>query len=367
MATEMSSPASAAAAAASAPAAPGAPGVPAPAPAAVPALEVRNLTVSVRLRRGGRATVVDDVSFAVPAGGTLGLVGESGSGKTMTSLAIMGLLPPAARVESGRILLEGEDLLAKSRRELRRIRGRRIAMVMQDPMTALDPCFTIRSQLAEPLVQHRGVRGDDLDAALVTALEQVHLSGARERLRQYPHQLSGGMRQRVTSAIALAGRPRVLIADEPTTALDVTTQARYLQLLRELQETTGVALLLVAHDLLVVRQVCERVAVMYSGQVVEDGPGAEVFSAPRHPYTRALLRAIPTLGDGAIRLESIEGQAPDITDELPGCRFAPRCPSARDVCREGHPALTIRSQGAGHPHLARCFGTEPDGWIEGAT
>jgi oligopeptide/dipeptide ABC transporter ATP-binding protein len=335
---------------------------PIPTPTTTPALEVRNLTVSVRLRRGGRATVVDDVSFSVPAGGTLGLVGESGSGKTMTSLAIMGLLPPAARVESGQILLEGEDLLAKSQRELRRIRGKRIAMVMQDPMTALDPCFTIRSQLAEPLVQHRGLRGVDLDTALVTSLEQVHLSGAKERLRQYPHQLSGGMRQRVTSAIALAGQPRVLIADEPTTALDVTTQARYLHLLRELQETTGVALLLVAHDLLVVRHVCERVVVMYSSQVVEDGPGEQVFSAPEHPYTRALLRAIPTLHDDTIRLESIEGQAPDITETLTGCRFAPRCPSAHDVCREdGRLALTGRPDGT---HRARCLGTEPDGWIE---
>ena len=326
--------------------------------AATPILEVIDLTVSVRIPGGRRAIVVDNVSFSIGAGGTLGLVGESGSGKTMTSLAIMGLLPPAAQVEAGRILLCGENLLTKSSRDLQRIRGKRIAMVLQDPMTALDPSFTIRSQLSEPLHQHRHLDGRQLDSALVTALEQVHLSGAKERLRQYPHQLSGGMRQRVTSAIALAGQPELLIADEPTTALDSTTQARYLLLLRELQTATGFALLLVAHDLMVVRHVCERVLVMYSSRVVEDGQVAQVFSRPQHPYTRALLDAIPTIGD-TVSLRSIEGQAPDIGDNLIGCRFAPRCPYARDACRTEEPDLTGRGSG----HLARCWGTEPEGWI----
>src|ERR1700722_408659 len=217
-----------------------------------PALDVRNLTVSVRLPSGQRATVLDDVNFSVGVGGTVGLVGESGSGKTMTSMAIMGLLPRMARVESGQILLDGEDLLALSQHQLQRLRGSRIAMVLQDPMTALDPCFTVGNQIGERLVRHRRLHRSELKAATVLAMEQVQLSGSEDRLRQYPHQLSGGMRQRITSAIALAGQPAVLIADEPTTALDVTTQARYLQLLRDLQRDFGFALLLIAHDLLVV-------------------------------------------------------------------------------------------------------------------
>jgi peptide/nickel transport system ATP-binding protein len=323
-----------------------------------PILEVRDLTVSVALPDGGRAKVVRGVSFRIGAGDTLGLVGESGSGKTMTSLAIMGLLPPAARVDSGQILLEGEDLREKSTREMREMRGRRMSMVLQDPLTALDPSFTVRSQLAEPLRQHRNLSGRELDSALMASLERVQLSAAKERLNQYPHQLSGGMRQRVTSAIALAGGPRLLIADEPTTALDVTTQARYLEMLRQLQETTGFALLLIAHDLMVVRHVCRRILVMYASEVVEEGEVADVFLSPQHPYTRALLEAMPVLGE-TVRMESIEGQAPDIAEESIGCRFAPRCSFARDVCRSTHPELSVReSAGA-----ARCWGTEPGGWI----
>jgi oligopeptide/dipeptide ABC transporter ATP-binding protein len=331
------------------------------------ALEVEDLTVSVRLRGGGRAKVVgggrakvvDGVSFRVEAGGTLGIVGESGSGKTMTSLAVMGLLPPAARVDGGRILLEGEDLLKKGEKELRRLRGSRICMVLQDPMTALDPSFNIRSQLSDPFRLHRRLHGQELDGAMVAALEQVHLSGAKERLDQFPHQLSGGMRQRVTSAIALAGQPSVLIADEPTTALDVTTQARYLQLLAELQASTGFALLLIAHDLMVVRHVCERVIVMYAGQVVEEGLVADVFASPKQPYTRALIASIPTFGE-TVHLESIDGQAPDLAEHIVGCRFAARCRFAREVCVAAPPPLSAR----GDERSARCFGTEPGGWIE---
>jgi oligopeptide/dipeptide ABC transporter ATP-binding protein len=322
-----------------------------------PILEVRDLTVSVQVPGGRRATVVDHVNFSIDERGTLGLVGESGSGKTLTSLAIVGLLPPAARIETGQILLEGEDLTQLSRRQMQRIRGRRIAMVMQDPLTALDPSFTIGSQLADPLRRHRGLRGHNLESAMVSALEQVQLSAAKERLSQHPHLLSGGMRQRVTSAIALAGGPRLLIADEPTTALDMTTQARYLNLLRRLQEEEGFALLLIAHDLMVVRHVCERVNVMYAGEVVEEGATAQVFTDPRQPYTKALLGAIPTVGD-VIRLEAIGGHAPDVTDEIAGCRFAARCRHARDVCRSDHPMLTTRDSG-GH---ARCWATEPNGW-----
>lgn len=322
-------------------------------------LEVRNLSVGVRLRAGGWAKVVDDLSFHLEPGATLGIVGESGSGKTMASLAIMGLLPKAAKVISGEVLLDGEDLLLKSEGQLRNLRGSRISMILQDPMTALDPSFTVRSQLAEPLQHHRGLRGNQLDSEMVASLERVHLSAARERLDQYPHELSGGMRQRVTSAIALAGRPSVLIADEPTTALDVMMQARYLRMLQELQQATGFALLLIAHDLALVRNQCEHVLVMYSGQVVEAGPVADVFEAPEHPYTRALIGAIPVLGD-TVELESIDGQVPDIAEEIAGCRFAGRCPYSQQVCVEAAPHLTRRS----HPrHQARCWGTEPGGWL----
>jgi oligopeptide/dipeptide ABC transporter ATP-binding protein len=327
--------------------------------AATPILDVRHLSVSVPLRNGGRADVVRDVSFRIDAGGTLGLVGESGSGKTMTSLAIMGLLPPAARVESGEILFSGEDILKKSAAAMRRIRGRQMAMVLQDPMTALDPSFTIRSQLSEPLCEHRSLKGNDLDQALVTSLEQVHLSAAGERLRQYPHQLSGGMRQRVVSAVALAGGPRLLIADEPTTALDATTQRHFLRLLRDLQQDTGFAFLLITHDLHVVRHLCEEVAVMYSSQIVEEGRVEDVFKAPQHPYTEALLQSAPPLG-GRITLESIDGQAPDIGEAIAGCRFAPRCKYSRPVCFASQPVATKRTASS----VARCFGTEPDGWLE---
>jgi len=323
-----------------------------------PILDVRGLTVGVDLPNGRRVTVVDDVSFQIPTGEALGLVGESGSGKTMTSLAVMGLLPPAVSVDRGEILLEGEDTLRKSPAELQRLRGRRMAMVMQDPLTALDPSFTIRSQLAEPLRQHRGLRGKELERALVAALERVQLSATEDRLNQYPHQLSGGMRQRVTSAIALAGEPALLIADEPTSALDATTQVRYLELLSTLQESTGFALLLIAHDLFVVRHTCRRVIVMYSSQVVEEGTVEDVFSTPQHPYTRALLAAIPEIGD-TVKLESIEGQPPDVSETIVGCRFAARCKFVRDVCRSKAPGLMPRAG----DRKARCFGTEPGGWI----
>ena len=321
---------------------------------------VSNLTISVRQRGGRRAKVVDDVSFRVSPTATLGIVGESGSGKTMTSFAIIGLLPSAARVDAGEIMLQGRDLLRMSEKDRRHVRGSRICMVMQDPMTALDPSFTIRSQLLRSFRRHRHLHGRELRAAMVSSLKQVHLSAAQERLRQYPHQLSGGMRQRVTSAIALAGQPVLLIADEPTTALDMITQAHYLQVLRELQETYEFALMLIAHDLMIVRQVCERVIVMYAGQAVEEGTVEEVFSTPLHPYTRALLGAIPVLGE-SVRLDSIDGQAPDPSEDIQGCRFAVRCKFARDVCRTSPPPLSSRNEAG---RTARCWGTDIGGWID---
>jgi peptide/nickel transport system ATP-binding protein len=324
-----------------------------------PVLEVTSLSVSVPVGANRRATVVDDVSLSIDAGRTVGLVGESGSGKSMTSLAIMGLLPSVAEVDAGDVRLEGESLLAMSAKEMSDIRGKRMSMVMQDPMTSMDPSFTLRSQLAEPLRKHRRLRGQQLDDAIVTSLEQVYLSADMKRQKQFPHQLSGGMRQRACSAIALAAQPRLLIADEPTTALDVTTQARYLRVLRELQQNVDFALLLISHDLFIVRHMCERVLIMYSSQVVEEGPAADVFAAPQHPYTRALLDAIPKPGENSA-LESIKGQAPDVSEEITGCRFAARCQFARDVCHSSAPQLTRR----GGSRAARCWGTEDGGWVE---
>jgi oligopeptide/dipeptide ABC transporter ATP-binding protein len=325
---------------------------------ASPVLEVSNLSVTVPVGAIRRATVVDDVSLSIDAGRTVGLVGESGSGKSMTSLAIMGLLPTVASIETGDVRLDGESLLDKSAKEMTEIRGKRMSMVMQDPMTSMDPSFTLRSQLAEPLRKHRRLHGQQLDDAIVTSLEQVYLAADMKRQRQFPHQLSGGMRQRACSAIALAGQPRLLIADEPTTALDVTTQARYLRVLRELQENVDFALLLISHDLYVVRHMCERVLIMYSSQVVEEGPAAEVFANPQHPYTRALIDAIPKPGENS-SLESISGQAPDVSEEIGGCRFAARCKFARDVCRSSAPELSTRAGS----RVARCWGTDEGGWV----
>jgi oligopeptide/dipeptide ABC transporter ATP-binding protein len=322
-------------------------------------LEVTGLTTELsQPNRTVRA--VDDISFSLEPGETVGLVGESGSGKTMTGLAIMGMLPPAARIEDGSIMLGGQDLLTLNARELRAVRGKRMAMVMQDPMTALDPSFTIKSQVKAPLRRHQGLGGASLEESIIAAFRRVPLPVTPGRLEQFPHQLSGGMRQRVVSAIALTGEPEMLIADEPTSALDVTTQARYLSLLRDLQERSGFGLLLIAHDLMLVRHVCAEVIVMYGGRVVESGPSSALFETPTHPYTRALLKSVPGIGHEA-EFEPIEGQAPDLGDDGPACAFAPRCRYAREICADRVPQLRPRPA---EGHEARCWGTEPDGWIE---
>jgi len=292
-------------------------------------------------------------------GRTVGIVGESGSGKTMASLAVMGLLPRNARITSGEVLLNGQNLVGMSQGEMRERRGSEIGLVPQDPYSSLDPSFSIGNQLTEAFKLHTRLRGKALAQALIASLERVRIPFAADRLRQYPHQLSGGMLQRVVSAIALAGGPKVLIADEPTTALDVTTQAQYLLLLGELQKTTGFALVLISHDLLVVRNMCERVVVMYAGQVVEEGNLSDVFDRPLHPYSRALVGAIPMIASAG-RLEAIEGKMPDPGDLLPGCHFAPRCKYARSICFSSSPKLTPRGRS---DRSARCWGTEPDGWI----
>jgi oligopeptide/dipeptide ABC transporter ATP-binding protein len=324
------------------------------------ALEVRGLTVDIVSGRR-RMRAVDGVDLTIRRGESIGLVGESGSGKSLMNLAILGVLPSNVELGGGEIRIRGKDVTRLSARARRRMLGKSMSLVLQDPMSALDPCFTVGSQLAEAYRLQQGLQDPELTAACVSALERLRIPSPKAVLDRYPHQLSGGMRQRVCSAIALAGSPDVLIADEPTTALDVTTQAQYLALLRDLQRSSGFALILVTHDLSIVRQMCQRVVVMYAGQIVESGPLERVLGSPEHPYTRALFDALPRL-DSA-ELKTIRGQAPDpsmyATD---ACRFAPRCAFAREVCSSQAPPLSGRGEG----RSARCFGTAPGGWIDRA-
>jgi oligopeptide/dipeptide ABC transporter ATP-binding protein len=288
---------------------------------------------------GGARVVkaVDGVSFSVEAGETFGLVGESGCGKTTTCHAIVRLLPPSARIVSGSIELEGEDLMKKSQGDMRLIRGRRIATILQDPMASLDPLFSIYDQVAEPAYYHQSLRGRALRRRVTELLAAVRIPSPERRMRDFPHQLSGGMRQRIVGAIAQAGGPRVIIADEPTTNLDVTIQLQYLNLLKDLQRATGVALIFVTHNLGIVAKMCDRVGVMYAGKIVEMQSVRGLFYRARHPYTKALLDSIPKLG---VRqpLYGIPGQPPDLSTLPPGCAFHPRCSRAVERCRAEEPA-----------------------------
>jgi len=293
---------------------------------------------------------VNHVSFRLDEGETLGLVGESGSGKTTTCLSIVGLLPRGARIVGGSVRFEGEDLTRKSQRELRRIRGRRIAVILQDPMASLNPLFTIFRQVAEPAFFHQQLRGRTLRARVQHLLRAVRIPSPEWRMRDYPHQMSGGMRQRIVGAIALAGGPRLVIADEPTTNLDVTIQAQYLDLLKDIQRDTGVALIFVTHNLGIVAKMCDRVAVMYAGSIVEQAPVRELFNTPRHPYTRALLGAVPKLGSKE-PLYAIAGQPPNLASPPGGCAFHPRCPEALPRCASEAPSEVH----AGHDSAARCW------------
>lgn len=322
-------------------------------------LSVRDLKVWIHTRRRGVVRAVDGVDFDVGRGQTVGLVGESGSGKTMTGLSIMRLEPRAARIEGGQILFEGTDLVKATEAQMRRRRGGMIGMVMQDPMTSLDPSFTVGDQIAEGVSEHLRLKGRELRERVLDALRLVRIPSAEHRVHQYPHQMSGGMRQRVASAAALACSPRLIIADEPTTSLDVTIQAQYLALLDLLKRETGIGIIMITHDLVVVRRVCDVVAVMYAGQIVERASAEVLFETPKHPYTAALLACLPVPGSRS-RLGTIEGQPPDPSNYPPGCRFAPRCKYARDVCRARNPDLLPRG---GRDHVARCWGTEPGGWI----
>jgi oligopeptide/dipeptide ABC transporter ATP-binding protein len=317
-----------------------------------PLLELDRLSTHYVTARGTRVVkAVDEVSLSLRAGETLGVVGESGSGKTTLALSILRLLPPGASIVGGGLRLAGEDLLAKSPTEMRRIRGKRIAMILQDPMASLNPLFTVGDQVAEPLRVHEGSGRRTARERARSLLASVKIPAPEQRVREYPHQMSGGMRQRIVGAIAISCEPRVLIADEPTTSLDVTIQAQYLRLLRELQREHGLALIFITHNLGIVARMCDSVAVMYAGRVIEAGPVRRIFNEPLHPYTRALIESIPRLGDGPARLTAIDGQPPDLASLPAGCSFQPRCPRALDRCRqETPPAFDV-----GAAHTARCW------------
>jgi oligopeptide/dipeptide ABC transporter ATP-binding protein len=322
-----------------------------------PLLAVENLKTHFFTRRGV-TKAVDGVSFTLHAGETLALVGESGSGKSVTCLSLVRLVPePAGRIVGGRVLLEGDDLLRKSAAEMRRVRGKQIAMVLQDPMTSLNPALTIGSQVSEVLRLHQGLHGPPLRERVLEALRRLRISAADTRLRHYPHQFSGGMRQRVSSAIALSCAPRLLIADEPTTSLDVTIQAQYLDLLKEVQAAAGVAVILVTHDFGIVAANADRVAVMYAGKIVEMGTTLQIFDNPRHPYTQALLRCLPDVGLRDRQLVEIGGQPPDLARLGPGCPFAPRCPARQPICEEAYPPPVPIEDG----HEAHCWVAAPVG------
>jgi len=300
-------------------------------------LEVNNLRTHFPTR-SGLVRAVDGVSFYLDRGELLGLVGESGCGKSMTALSLMRLIAPPGKIVEGEILFDGKDLLKLSDAEMRQMRGDDIAMIFQDPMTSLNPVFTVGEQIAEALRLHRKLPRNEAKRAAIDAMREVAIPDPARRIDDYPHQLSGGMRQRVMIAMALACNPKLLIADEPTTALDVTIQAQILELLDELRKQRELAVLLITHDLGVVAEVADRVAVMYTGRIVEESPVDELFARPKHPYTEGLLRSVPKLTSEHVvkkeRLETIEGTVPRPTDLPSGCHFAPRCPHRMPRCTE---------------------------------
>jgi len=317
---------------------------------ASPLLEIEGLKVTFRGREKRITHAVDAVDLTLRHGMTLGLVGESGCGKSVTSLAIMGLLPRMQTEIAGHVRFEGIDLLALPDRQMRDLRGARLAMVFQEPMTSLNPSYTIGEQIVEAVVRHRGLSRRDARAHAIEMLRRVKIPGPEQRIDDYPHKLSGGMRQRVMMAIALSCEPQLLIADEPTTALDVTIQAQILDLLRELKATTLSAIILITHDLGVVAETCDEVAVMYAGEIVERAPVEAVFARPGHPYTVGLLGSIPRLDRRSERLATVQGRVPDMTRLPGGCRFAPRCPFAAEICVSAPPPLVP----IGEHHWTRC-------------
>ena len=316
-----------------------------------PVLRVEGLVTELMTSRGA-VRAVDAVSFDLHAGETLGLVGESGSGKSLTCLSLLRLLPDGlGRITGGQVWLEGVELTRLTEREMRAWRGRRISIILQDPMTSLNPVLTIGDQVGESVQLYDGTTGRALRDRIIKLLGRMRIPAPQSRIDAYPHEMSGGMRQRVGGAIAIAGAPAVLIADEPTTALDATVQAQYLALLREVQRQQNVAILFVTHDFGIVASMCDRVAVMYAGRIVELAPVDTLFARPAHPYTQALLRSVPRLDQDLDRLESIEGQPPSLHELPRGCAFAPRCPDALAACLEARPPVTTRGPG----HSAACW------------
>ena len=301
--------------------------------------------------RRGVTKAVDGITFTLRQGETLGIVGESGCGKTMTALSLLGLVPrPAARIVSGEIILDGEDLTKKSEEEMRKIRGRKISMILQDPQTSLNPVFSIGNQVIEALGISEKTNRKSMFNRAVESLRSVRGAAPESRMNDYPHQMSGGMKQRVIGAISMASSPNVIIADEPTTALDVTIQLQYLNLLKDIQQETGMAIIFITHDFGIVARMCDRVAVMYAGRIVESADVRSLFNKPSHPYTQALINSVPQM-DRTDRLFSIDGQPPALWDLPEGCRFAERCEHARPQCRQEYPGVLP----AGEDHVASCW------------
>ncbi|MCU0987327.1 MAG: ABC transporter ATP-binding protein [Acetobacteraceae bacterium] len=325
-----------------------------------PLLSVEDLGIGFATDQG-RLEVVEGLSFSLAAGRTLAVVGESGCGKSVTSLALMRLLPRNARI-GGRVRFGGRDLLGLPEAEMRTLRGGEIAMIFQEPMTSLNPAFTVGDQIAEAIRVHRGIGDQDAAEEAVAMLARVRIPDARARARDYPHRMSGGMRQRVMIAMAMACRPKLLIADEPTTALDVTIQAQILELMREMAAEYGTAIILITHDLGVVAEMADEVLVMYAGRAAEMAPARVLFSEPQHPYTVGLMGAIPRLDEERGRLATIEGMVPSPAAWPPGCRFAPRCPFAAARCTEAAPPLAPLAEG----HLAACWQAPLDRFAEAA-
>ncbi|CAL9461008.1 MULTISPECIES: ABC transporter ATP-binding protein [unclassified Streptomyces] len=321
-------------------------------------LEVRDLRVEFRTR-DGVARAVNGVTYGVDAGETLAVLGESGSGKSVTAQAVMGILDmPPGRITGGEILFQGRDLLKLKEDERRRVRGAGMAMIFQDALSSLNPVLSVGDQLGEMFVVHRGMSRKDARAKAVELMDRVRIPGAKERVRQYPHQFSGGMRQRIMIAMAMALEPALIIADEPTTALDVTVQAQVMDLLAELRREYDMGLVLITHDLGVVADVADRIAVMYAGRIVESAPVHDLYKAPAHPYTRGLLDSIPRLDRKGRELYAIKGLPPSLLDIPPGCAFHPRCPMARDVCRTDAPPLYEVDEGGGERGSACHFWRE---------
>jgi oligopeptide/dipeptide ABC transporter ATP-binding protein len=318
-------------------------------------LEVENLRTSF-FTRAGEFKAVDGISFNVREGETFGLVGESACGKTVTGLSLLRLLQePAGQIIGGKIILDGVNILELSKKQMREVRGKKISMILQDPMTSLNPVYTIGSQIAEPIRLHQGLRDDNMvEDEVISALRLLRIPAPETRIRDYPFQMSGGMRQRVVGSIAMSCRPRLLIADEPTTALDATIQAQYLALFKDIQKQTNIAIIFITHDFGVVASLCHRVAVMYAGKIMETAATSTIFKAPRHPYTIALINSVPHLDRKDDRLYSIEGQPPSLLNLPPGCRFAPRCPDVKEVCRNEQPPEVKVGEG----HTVSCWGVK---------